>query len=1017
MKRFRWPHAFARREHVMVARRVIIHTLLLTGISAPSFAQVTAGLTGTVSDETGAPIERAIVSIRHASTNQEQQARTNLAGRYLMVSVDVGMYGVEVRAPGFKTQAVADVRLEVGRTTVLNVALAVRGPAEQVTVTAKAAFTDRATFAVGQLVDRGTVDTTPLNGQHLLDLVPLAPGSTTPPQNGYLSGGNRGLAPSTINTAGYREDTANFVVNGISLSDQDKSRLLFQPTLGAVQEFRIDTSTPSAEFGRNSGAVVNLATRSGANTMHGSLFEFFRDDALDARNYFSSSTKPPFRRHLFGGEVGGPIVRNRIFFFVSYEGMRQAQGLNVNTVVPSEAERASVTDPTIADLLRFLPHANAIDSAGTARFLGVAAAPVAYDQTAVDVMRTFRAGGGLHAFYSIQFDTRTEPLGLGTTVPGFGFTSTTRRQFLTLSHTQPRGTSWVTEARLGVSDIHVENAPVARLSAAAFGIANGVDGAIGLPQINVAGAFNLGGPASLPAGRDDTGFAASGTLSHLRGNHTLKAGAEFRRFVNDNYQLDPGTFNFANTAAFLNGVGNSFSILTGDLSNHITQDALGIFVQDAYRPSTNLTVEVGLRYEWNMTPTERDSRFVVFDPSTVSLLRVGVDTDAPVYRENNANIEPRVGFALKANEGRTLLRAGYATTVQQPNTNVVLNLTANPPFGLPLTATGTVRLDDAIQLTRSTGLSPFTIQPDYRNGTVHSWNVTAQQELKWNLSATAGYMGSSGRHLPIVLNMNQPIDGARPFQALSAASPIRPGAPLGNIIETASAGRSTYSGLWAMLTRRLADGFSVTGSYTLSSSRDSNSLSSPPTRVTVQNSYDVPDSVGPSDFDARHRFVSTVTYQLPLSGNRWAEGWYLSGLVQAQSGNPVNIVTTNSSVNGIANTLRPDLTGPVRIIGSPEQWFDTSVFLPVNHFGNFPRNGLVGPGFLSVDALVGKTVKLGSAALQLRAAAFNLLNHPNFGQPGPVVGSPNFGRITSTRFYSGDLGSSRQVQLEGRFTF
>jgi hypothetical protein len=213
------------------------------------------------------------------------------------------------------------------------------------------------------------------------------------------------------------------------------------------------------------------------------------------------------------------------------------------------------------------------------------------------------------------------------------------------------------------------------------------------------------------------------------------------------------------------------------------------------------------------------------------------------------------------------------------------------------------------------------------------------------------------------------------------------------------------------VTRRLANGLSFDGSYTLSSSDDFNSLSSPPTRVTVQNSHDPSESLGPSDYDARHRFVVRATFQLPWRGNRWIEGWQVSALVQGQSGNPINIITANSAVTGTAGTLRPDLTGPVRIIGTPEQWFDTSVFTAVNRFGNLPRNAVIGPRFDNVDIMIAKTSTLGFARLQIRADVFNLLNHPNFGQPGGVVGSPNFGRITDTRFPSGDVGSSRQIQL------
>jgi hypothetical protein len=408
----------------------------------------------------------------------------------------------------------------------------------------------------------------------------------------------------------------------------------------------------------------------------------------------------------------------------------------------------------------------------------------------------------------------------------------------------------------------------------------------------------------------------------------------------------------------------------------------------------------------------------VFDASTSTLRRSGIDTTTPVYRQNAANFEPRAALAWVTQGGRTVVRAGFAVAVQQPSADMVLNLSANPPFGVPLTVTGLVRLDDAIQSARAAGLAPFTVQPDYRNGSVQSWDLTVGRDLPLALTATVGYAGSRGRDLPIVLNINQPAGGDRPFPALSTASPILPGADLGNILEAASEGQSSYHALSLTLTRRLARRLALKGAYVLSSSRDFNSLSSPPNRVVVQDSVDPSESIGPSDFDARHRIVASGTYVQPLArGAAWTGGWLFGVVLQAQSGSPVNPVTTTTTVNGTANTLRPDLVGPIRIVGAVDRWFDTSAFAPVARFGNLQRNAVRGPGFVNVDASLAKTVPLGPARGELRVDVFNALNHPNFGSPGAVVGSPNFGRITSTRFPVGDVGSSRQVQLAASVRF
>ena len=417
-----------------------------------------------------------------------------------------------------------------------------------------------------------------------------------------------------------------------------------------------------------------------------------------------------------------------------------------------------------------------------------------------------------------------------------------------------------------------------------------------------------------------------------------------------------------------------------------------------------------------MTPSERYDRFIVFDQRRNSLLRAGADFDE-IYHQNNKNFQPRLGFAWDPfNHGKTVVRGAYAILVDQPMTSVVSATSGNPPLAMPLTFTGPIRLDNAISLARSAGLAPQTVDRGFDNAYVQSWNLNVQRELTTNLALMVGYFGSKGTHLITRRNINQPANGVRPYPALSGSSPILPGAPLGNITQAESSGNSSYNALWVTANQRYGRGLQFNASYTWSKSLDYTSLSSQ--GIVVQNSYDLRGDRGLSDFDARHRFVVSVIYELPFRGNRFLDGWQLSGIFQAQSGNPVNIVTSNSTFNGVANTLRPDVTGPINIIGSVERWFDTSVFTPVARFGNLGRNVVIGPGFNNTDFSITKNITLGERlSSQFRAEFFDLFNHANFGQPGNVVGSPDFGRITRTRFSTGESGSSRQVQLAVKLVF
>ena len=999
-----------KRRAKLHARLLLLFISLLLGASV--HAQSTASIEGLVTDQNGAIIPAAEINAVNREIGITRTSVSDGDGRYQIVALPVGSYRVEVKARGFQTQIVESSRIEVGRRITQNFQLQVGDVSQMVAVSTSHELLEQSSIAVGQVVDQKMVQETPLNGRYFLDLGLRVAGSVTPPPGAFSASPMRGLGSLAINTGGNREETVNYMVNGITLNNLTFSSISFQLPITTIQEFKLDNSTFSAQYGESSGAIVNIATRSGANQFHGEAFEFFRNDALDARNFFefTSNQPAPFKRNQFGGNLGGPITKQKVFFFFSYEGLRQRQGLNINSVVLSDAQRASVTDPVIRRLVDLIPRANFMDSSGTPRFISSASAPVNVDQWTTDININLSPRDRLHGYHAVQRALTIEPTRFGNTIPGFGNTSLPLRQIFTLNETHTFGTKVVNEARAGFNRFSSSTTPNAQLNPADFGILNGVNQPIGLPQISVAGgALNFGGPSNQPSGRGDTTFVVADTINWIYGAHSLKFGGEYRQFLNNNFRQGTGSFNFPTIADFLAGTANSFSVTLGNQSTSIAQGALGFFVQDNYKLRKNLTLELGLRYDWNMTPSERYDRFIVFDPKTASLVRVGTNIDE-IYHENNKNFQPRVGFAwMPFRDGKTVLRGAYGIYVDQPMTSIVSGTSGNPPLAIPLTFTGAIRLDNAINIAGLAGLAPQTIDHDFDNAYMQSWNLNAQHEVS-NVVLAIGYIGSSGTHLITRRNLNQPVNGVRPFPTLSLSSPILPGTPLGNITQVEGSGKSSYNALWVTATRRFARDLQFDASYTWSKSLDYNSFSTG--GIVTQNSYDLTNSRGLSDFDARHRFVISALYELPFRGNRLVEGWQVAAIVQSQSGSPVNIVTTNSTVNGVAGTLRPDVDGPINILGRVDAWFDTSVFTPVPRFGNLGRNVVIGPAFNNTDFSITKNTKFGDTVrVQFRAEFFDVFNHANFGQPGNVAGSPSFGRITNTRFPTGESGSSRQVQF------
>jgi hypothetical protein len=1051
-------------------RRLILVFLGILAVAVPAMAQSTGTLQGAITDSQNAVMPGVTVTIKNVATGLERTTVTDSAGQYVAASLQPGHYTVTAHIDGFQEQK-AEVDVQPAQTTVQAFKLGVAALQEALTVTGSSPIIETATVSVGQTMREKTVQEIPLNGRHFVDLGPLMPGGSTSPQNAGLSAPLRGQGSFSFMSAGNRETSVNMMVNGINLNDLSNSQVTFQPSINTVSEFKVDNSTFSAEYGRNSGAIVNVATRSGSNDLHGEAFDYYRDNKYDSRNYFNppsirpDGTETPqsvFNRKQFGFNLGGPVVKNRSFFFGSYEGLRHLQAIDFNSGTLTDAQRAGVTDPTAKNLLAYIPKAN--DGTG-ARVITSEQAPVNIDQYTIDSRNNIRNGDDFHVYYAFQRDLRTEPNAQGQTVPGYSDQRGGHRQIMTLNETHIFSSALVNEVRGGYNRINISFNPNTLVDTKAIGINVGqTQNPIALPSITISGVgINFGGPAAFPSGREVQTSAIADTATYLRGNHIIKFGGEYRHVTQYSFNGDPGSFTYPSAAAFQSGFGSAFGITLGDRAYNARVNAFGAFVQDSITVGPDLKLDVGLRYDALPSPTERDNLLVTFDPATSSLLQINGPGGFTQVTKNGSDFQPRLGVIWNPKgDGKTVVRGAYAVMVNQSNTGYFVGESGNPPLVTPLSAQATgsaasnIKIDNAINgAGAATSVSPSFTDPNFLPGRMQTWNVNVERDVM-GMGVMVGYFGSHGDRQRIPINFNQfttPGGTVRPYPKLSATSPILPGSPLGNITEQTSLGWSDYKGLWITANRRLNKGLQVQGSYTLSKSTDTNSYDG---TLTAQDSTNLADSVGPSDFDVRHRVSVNLSYELPFHGNRLKDGWQIVVVEQAQTGNPLNIVTNISTITG-STTVRPDLIGALpAIVNKPNldangfvtsyQWFDgqttvcdprvagqctsASIFaLPYNaagvaHFGNLGRNLLYGPGFGNTDFSIIKNIAFtGSMRAQLRVEMFNLFNQANLGQPGrtasgsPTAQSQTFGVIANTRFPTGDSGSSRQIQFAAKFLF
>lgn len=1053
--------------------KILLAFVLLLVPVASALAQSTSTLRGTVTDQTGAVLPGAEITIKQIGTNLERKTVADASGIYAFAALPVGTYRVEVRSSGFQTAVRDQVHLDVNEIAQVDFSLQVGEMTQTVTVEAGAAAVETNTITVGHVINEKTVQQIPLNGRHFVDLSLLVPGSVTPPQNGFLTNPLRGQGSFGVVTAGNREDTVNFMINGINLNDIVQNQITFQPTIETVQEFKLANSTFSAEYGHTSGTVVNIATRSGTNELHGEIFEFLRNEKLDAKNFFDNPflPTPPFKRNQFGGSAGGPVWipglydgRNKTFWFFSFEALRQRQAVTFNRQVPNAAQRATVTDPVALRLLPLIPTANI---PGTNTFAGSGSAPVDINQWTLDLSHQLTSKDRLHGYYVRQTDLRREPSApvSVSTLPGFGDIRQARRQLFTLNETHIFSNTVVNEFRFGFNRIFITFQGANTDDPRTFGF-TGLS-SFGLPEIVIGDTgLDFGGFSGFPQGRGDTTFVWADTLSWLRGKHDFRFGTEIRRSFNNNFNDDMGFFNFATFAAFAAGRPSQFAFQQGGVTSAISTGAVQFFIQDNYKMWSNFTWEYGFRYELNTTPTERFNRFVGFDPATGSLRRVDSSGFDQIY-DTNHNFMPRVGFAWDPfKKGKTSIRAGYGIFFDQPVTNSVTALTTNPPFSNRVTIITPPSFGNPFLGTPAGGgaLSPVSINPNFKNSYTQNWNLNIQHEIARDLAISIGYYGSKGTRLRLGRNLNQPVAGVLPFPRITLVDGTVRTASV--ITEVSSLGNSSYNALWLSANKRFSHGLQFSASYTLSKSIDYNSRNN---NQIPQDSTNPRGNRGLADFDTRQRFVISYLYDLPFRGQkgflpaRLVEGWSISGITTFQSGNPVTITLGGvSPLTNVAGTVRPDVVGSSSVQNQdPFGFFNPLAFARpgTGRFGNLARNaGVTGPGFNNFDFSILKTIPIKERfKLEFRTEFFNIFNHPNFGQPGGVctgsavaftVGAlqgqtfpagtcvPNasfgtirnaatgvvinpttFGRVQNTRFPTGDAGSARQIQFAMKLKF
>jgi outer membrane receptor protein involved in Fe transport len=998
--------------------RVALAVLLFTTWSAGHAVAQTfrGGIQGLVTDSTGAAVPGAGVTVTNAETGFTRSTVTDGAGNYAFNELPLGAYTVAAALTGFTPQKVTGVHVDASSVRRVNLTLAAGGLTESVEVKAAAPLVDTTGNTQGGTLQGDQVSELPVNGRDFTKLMALVPGATADPSSINDSPGSFGLFSSN----GNRGRSNNYLLDGTDMNDGyrnlpaiNQGGVFGTPStilpVDAVEEFPI-LSGVEAEYGRNAGAIVNIVTRSGGNTLRGSVFEYFRDDALGARNTFNTEPNPKneFRNNQFGASLGGPIVRDRTFFFLAYEGQRENGGLPGLTRVPTRDElNAAIAangggvNPVIAGILARNPWPapnQAPDDAGnnlsaTTNFTN------RVDSLIAKIDHHFAQSDLLTVRYYRGDSDQSFPLALvgGGGLPGYNTVTPTNVQLLSASLTHLVSPKLLVELRGGFNRFDETFFPEDRgFDPASIGLLTTSDPQnFGLPTIDVAGYGVVGANTSLPRGRVDKNWQLFGNLSYNSGAHRLKSGYEFRRttvngFFNAGYR---GRLAFDSLEDFIAGRPSGGRQARGDSRRQTFQNNHSFYLQDNWQAARKLTVNLGLRWDYYGVIGEEGGRLSRFENGQV--VRA-----SQLYDKDWNNFGPRVSlvYDLKG-DGKTVLRAGWGLYYDAFSQDFFVGQLPWNTFN-PGAAYNDVEFSfsPVAQLTPGgpvyEGFSAsdvFTVDPKLRTPYVQNFNVNVQRQLGARAALQVGYVGSVGRKLFRYRDINQldPATGEAPYPDFVYINQFE------------SSASSNYHSLQTSLKLSSWHGLTSTLNYTWSHSIDNASDG----QDYVPNASQPDDSRNPaaeradSNFDQRHRFTWYFTYDLP--GSRGAQGllggWQINGVVTLASGMPVNVnYLFEDDYNGSGEFFgRPDLVGdPFQGTGGPERFLNLNAFAAPctpngeggcaggQHFGDLGRNAFVGPGYQNVDLSLVKNTKLGERVnLQLRVDVFNVLNHPNFANP------------------------------------
>ncbi len=1030
----------------------------------------TGTILGRVTDPSGSGVPGAEVRVLREETNAERSTTTSEGGEFAVSLLPAGRYRVTASHLGFRTSRREGIRLEVDEKARIDFALEI-GPIEDIlTVRGDAPVLQTGISSSGSLVDSNFIRGLPLNGRMFLQLALIGPGSGPAAPGSQLS--RQGASGLHLN--GARESDNNFLLDGIDNNDWYINLMVVSPSVDYIQEFRVETGTYSAEFGRNGGSQVLVVTRSGSNSFHGTAYEFLRNAALDARNFFDPAGRPipQFQRNQFGFLLGGPVRRDRVFFSSSYEGTRQQQSVTRTARVPTAAEKGgdfsgsgvSIIDPLTqqpfpgsripmqrldlagAAVAALYPNPNRPDP--QANFVSTPVGRDGHDQWSGRADWQITARDSLLTRYSYDRQDSFEPFSEGVTnLPGFGDAVAGRAQNLVVAESHIFSGRLANDARLGFNRLRREvlQANLGNDLFAGLGI-HGLspDGAdSGLPAFVVPGYDPLGDNTALPIARHDTTLQVVEGLSWLSGRHNLKAGGEVRKFrVNGyNHLFARGQFNFQGVFT-----GNALAdLLLGmpvlsirginDNLQALRAGAYNAYLQDDWRVRPNLTLNLGVRYEFNSPPVDADDRMVVFDFGSRRLVPVGEGgVSRSGLRSDTNDLAPRIGISWSPGTDHTVLRAAYGI-FHDANTLITNSgLYFNPPFfQMSLffpTRDAPLSLSDPFPATA--GFEPPTsvnsLAPDFPTAYAQHWTLTVEREMARNTVARLGYLGSKGSHLIRRRNLNQPdpgpgdIDARRPIPGFADISLAEPAA------------NSIYHALQASLERRFAGGTQFLAAYTYSRSIDdaSDFLATNSDDNYPQDNARLYLERGLSNFDLRHRLVLTGIFDLPEGiGLRWGArapkiartllgGWRLGTIAVLQSGFPFTprLSQDNSNtgnIGGVVGYDRPNLAAnPLSGPSTPDRFFNTDAFVvPARYtFGNSGRNILSGPGFVNLDlSLSRRFFVVEGRGFEFRAEFFNAFNSPPLGLPQRDADQPaTFGKILTA-------GPSRQIQFAAKLEF